>query len=290
MAPMTADLIALTGVTGAIGGRVADLLGGRGLPLRFITRDPTRCPPIEAEISPASYDDTPAMTAALDGVSTLFLVSGREHIDRLDHHRSAVEAAIAGGVGKIVYTSFINASPVATFTLARQHHATEGFIRDSGIPFVFLRDNLYTDFVPYFAGSDGVIRGPAGDGRVGFVTRDDIAESAATALTTSDHDSATFDVTGPETVDLHETADRFGRFIGKTITYHPETVEEAYASRDSYGAPEWEVEGWVTSYQAISNGEMEVTSDAVEILTGHPAQSLEDFLRAHPESYAQHLA
>jgi uncharacterized protein YbjT (DUF2867 family) len=283
------DLIGLTGVTGALGGRVAKLLAERDLPLRFIARDPSRCPPLAADIREASYDDTEAMTEALKDVDALLLVSGREDKDRLDHHRSAVEAAASAGVGRIVYTSFIGAAPDSTFTLGRQHHATEGFIRDTGIPFVFLRDNLYTDFVPYFAGADGVIRGPAGDGRVGLVTRDDIAEAAVTVLTTSTHDGTTFDMTGPEALDLYEVADRFGRFIGKPITYHPETVDEAFASRAVYNAPDWEVEGWVTSYLAIANGEMDAVSDAVGTLTGHPAQTLEDFLAAHPESYQQHL-
>jgi uncharacterized protein YbjT (DUF2867 family) len=286
---MPFDLIALTGVTGALGGRVANLMAAKGNPLRFIARDPSRCPPLDAEVREASYDDTEAMTRALEGVGTLFLVSGREDEDRLEHHRSAVEAAAAAGVDRIVYTSFLGASPDATFTLGRQHHATEGFIRDTGIPFVFLRDNLYTDFVPYFAGADGVIRGPAGDGRVGFVTRDDIAETAVAVLASSEHDGVTFDMTGPESIDLYETAERFGRFIGQPITYHPETVDEAFASRSIYNAPDWEVEGWVTSYLAIANGEMDVVTDAVEQLTGHPAQSLEDFLKAHPESYQQHL-
>jgi uncharacterized protein YbjT (DUF2867 family) len=279
--------ITLTGVTGVLGGRVARLLAERDLPLRFIAREPSACPPIDADIRQASYDDTKAMAEALAGAATLLFISGREHVDRLDHHRSVVEAAAQAGVGKIVYTSFIGAARDSTFTLGRQHHATEGFVRETGIPFVFLRDNLYTDFVPYFAGVDGVIRGPAGDGRLGWVTRDDIALSAATVLTSSDHDGSSFDMTGPESIDLYETAERFGRFVGRDIRYHPETVDEAYASRAVYGAPDWEVDGWVSSYLAIANGEMDVVSDSVEVLTGLPPQSLEDFLTAHPESYEQ---
>jgi NAD(P)H dehydrogenase (quinone) len=282
---MTTIPIALTGVTGELGGRVARLLSKGDHPLRFLAREPDKCPPLAADVREASFDDTTAMTESLAGVETLFFVSGREDKDRLEHHRSVVEAAAAAGVGKIVYTSFIGAAPESTFTLGRQHYATEGFIRDTGIAFVFLRDNLYTDFVPYFAGPDGVIRGPAGDGRLAWVTRDDIAEAAAAVLTTSEHDGKVFDMTGPESIDLYETADRLGRFIGRDVSYHPETVDEAYASRAVYGAPDWEVEAWVTSYLAIANGEMDVASDAVEILTGHPPQRLEDYLTAHPESY-----
>jgi NAD(P)H dehydrogenase (quinone) len=53
-----------------------------------------------------------------------------------------------------------------------------------------------------------------------------------------------------------------------------------------YGAPDWEVEGWITSYVAVSTGEMDVVSDVVHRLTGHEPQELEAFLRAHPELWS----
>ena len=83
-------------------------------------------------------------------------------------------------------------------------------------------------------------------------------------------------------------AEELSRVTRRTITYHAETLEKAYASRASYGAPEFEVEGWVTSYVAIATGEMNVVSDTVYKLTGHEPMTLTDFLRRHPESY-QHL-
>ena len=75
---------------------------------------------------------------------------------------------------------------------------------------------------------------------------------------------------------------------GRAVAYHPETLEEAYTSRSSYGAPEWEVEGWVTSYAAIATGEMDVVSGTVGELTGHAPMGLAEFLRRYPESY-RHL-
>lgn len=286
---MTTNLIAVTGVTGVVGARVASRLMARGSALRLVARQPEQIPSeLEGERVGGSYADEGAMTQALRGASALFLVSGREDKDRLEHHRRVVFAATAAGIDKIVYLSFLGAGPEATFTLARQHHHTEQFIRDAGVGFVFLRDSLYTDFVPYFAGDEGVIRGPAGEGRTSFVTRDDIADAATTVLTSADHDGATFDITGPEAMSMSETAHRLGRFIGRPISFHNESVEEAYASRASYGAPDWEVEGWVSSYLAIANGELETVTDSVEELSGHAPRTLEDFLTDHPESY-QHL-
>jgi uncharacterized protein YbjT (DUF2867 family) len=281
-------LIAITGVTGGIGGRVASILSRQNLPLRLIARDASKVTGFpESDIAEANYDDEQAMAKALSGVSSMFFVSGREHIDRLEQHQKVVAAATLAQVPKVVYTSFLNANPNATFTLARQHYQTERFIRSSGAEYVFLRDSLYTDFIPHLVGADGVIRGPAASGRVSFVTRDDIADAAVAVLTTDVFDGQTFDITGPEAITLIEAAAVLSEVAEKTITYVPETEEEAYASRAHYGAPDWEVEGWVTSYQAIAQAEMEVVSNSVETLTFHRPLSVREFLAANPESYAQ---
>lgn len=68
--------------------------------------------------------------------------------------------------------------------------------------------------------------------------------------------------------------------LGRTVTYRPETVEEAYASRASYGAPQWQLDAWVSTYTAIAAGALDGVSDAVPRLTGHPATSLADVVRA----------
>jgi uncharacterized protein YbjT (DUF2867 family) len=118
------------------------------------------------------------------------------------------------------------------------------------------------------------------------VTRDDIADAATAVLTTDVFDGQTFDITGPEAITLSEAASILSEFAGREISYLPETVEEAYASRAHYGAPDWEVEGWVTSYQAIANQEMETMSNSVETLTFHRPLSVRGFLAANPETYA----
>ena len=102
--------------------------------------------------------------------------------DRVGQHRTFVDAAADAGVEHLVYISFLGAAPDATFTLARDHWATEEHIRARGLPATFLRDTLYADFFPMMTGADGVIRGPAGDGRVAAVAQDDIADAAVAVL------------------------------------------------------------------------------------------------------------
>lgn len=281
-------LVAVTGATGAIGGRVARALADRGRRQRLVVRDPDRAPRLPgAEVATAAgYHDREGMAAALRGVDTLLLVSAREAPDRVALHRSAVDAAVDAGVRRIVYLSFLGAAPDATFTFARDHHHTEQHIRAAGLAFTFLRDSLYLDFLPGFAGADGVIAAPAGDGRVAAVARDDAAAVAVAALTQDGHDGRAYDVTGAERSTLREVAEQLTRFAGRTVTYRPETVEEAYASRAVYQAPRFEVDGWVSSYLAIARGELDVVADTVQRLTGRKPQTLPDYLAAHPESYA----
>lgn len=284
-------MIGVTGASGAVGGRVASRLAEAGLAQRLVVRDLERAPRLPgAEAARASYDDAVAMRSALSGVSTLFLVSAKEAFRRVEQHTTAVDAAVAAGVERIIYLSFLAAAPDATFTFARDHFHTEEHVRATGIAHTFLRPSLYADLVPHWCGADGTIRGPAGDGRVAWVARDDLA-AAATAVLTSrngEHDGRTYDVTGPAAITLSETAEVLSIVAGRRIRYEQETLEEARASRAESGAPGWEIEGWVTSYAAIATGEMDVVSTAVRDLSGQSPLSLPGYLRRHPESY-RHL-
>jgi len=280
---------AVSGASGAVGGRVAVRLASLGHGQRLIVRDRSRASDLPgAQAAKASYDDPQAMLEALAGAETFFMVSAGEAADRVRQHIAAVDAAVAASVERIVYLSFINAASDSTFTFARDHWHTEEHIRSTGLRYTFLRDNMYMDFLPALAGPDGVIRGPAGKGRVAAVARDDIADVAVAVLLGDDHDGRNYDVTGPEAITLQEVAEELSRVTGRSITYNAETLEEAYESRASYGAPDFEVEGWVTSYAAIAAGEMDVVSDTISKLAGHPPITVANYLRRHPECY-RHL-
>jgi len=281
--------LAVTGATGGLGGRVAGRLADRGVAQRLVVRDPAKAPDLPgAEVARAAYGDGDAMRRALDGADTLLLVSASEALDRVRLHTGAVDAAVAAGVQRIVYVSFLACSADATFTFARDHWHTEEHVRASGVRHTILRDSLYLDYFPIFAGGDGVIRGPAGDGRVAAVARDDIADVVVAVLLGDGHDGRTYDLTGPEAFTMHQAAEALSRASGRTVTYHAETLDEAYASRAGYGAPHWEVTGWVTTYAAIAAGELDVVSDTVTTVAGHLPMDLAEFLRRNPASY-RHL-
>jgi NAD(P)H dehydrogenase (quinone) len=272
--------IGVTGSSGNLGGRIARLLAAEGVDQRLLLRSPAKAPALpRTEVVQASYDDGAAVRRALAGVDVALMVSGSESANRLDEHRSFVDAAAGAGVRHLVYTSFYGATADATFTLARDHHHTERYIEQSGMTWTFLRDNLYLDFFPMLAGEDGVLRGPADGGRVAAVAQDDIAAVAATVLLDpSSHERRTYDLTGPEALTVAEAAATMTRVLGREYSFYDETLEEAYASRASYGEPDWQVDAWVSTYTAIAAGELSGVTDDVERLIGRAPLSLADVL------------
>lgn len=279
-APSELPDLAVTGSTGGLGGMVARQLAASGFAQRLLVRDAAKAPQLD-DTHPVvcSYGDGAASRRALEGAKVLFMVSAAEAEDRLQQHYTFVDAAADAGVEHVVYTSFYGAAPDATFTLARDHYATEERIKATGMAYTFLRDNFYLDFLPLLAGEDGVIRGPAGDGAFSGVAREDVARCAHAVLRDpAIHKGMTYDLTGPEELTMAQAAEVLRAGTGRTISYHPETVEEAYASRASYGAPQWQLDAWVSTYTAMAAGEMAGLSPDVHGLTGQDPISLADFL------------
>jgi uncharacterized protein YbjT (DUF2867 family) len=240
-------------------------------------------------VEATGYSDGKSMQRAFEGVDKLLLVSGEESANRRAEHESVIDAAAAAGVEHVIYTSFLSAAPDATFTFGRDHYFAEEHIKASGMAWTFLRDSIYLDFIPVFAGDDGVIRGPADEGRIAPVARDDVADVAAVTLAEPGHEGEAYPLTGGESFTLAEAAEILTRVTGTEVRFVNETLEEARESRAPSGAPAWMIEGWVTTYSQIATGEMDVVADTVERIAGHPPITLEELLRANPDSW-RHLA
>ena len=279
--------IAVTGATGSIGGRVLERLGG-GAGVRFIGRNAERLGPLaehfDSAFAVATYADGPAMTAALDGVRLLFLVSGHESATRRDEYRTAVDAAHAAGVERIVYLSFLGAAPECTFTFGPRpllHGAAHpGERAEVHVP----AGQLVSVDDPADGRRPGRHPGPGrrrpGERRRPPTTSPTLRRRSS-PTGNGDHDGVTYRLTGPEVFTLSEAAETITRVTGRSVRFENETLDEAYASRAHFGAPDFEVAGWVTSYAAIAAGELAVVTGDVELLTGRPLQTFADHLNSY---------
>ena len=274
-------MIGITGVTGKLGSYVADLVDQQGISSIHLARSPERAKVYaSAEIRKMVYANTPEVVEALKGIDVLLMVSARENPERVEEHKSFLDAAKLAGVQHIVYTSFYGADEKATFTLSRDHAQTEAYIKKLGFTYTFLRDNFYLDFFIDIALENGEIRGPAGRGRVSAVARKDTSRVAAEIiLNPKEWENQTLNLTGPEDLSMEEIVELLSKETGNAITYVDESVEEAYESRKKWPAQTWEYDAWVSTYTAIKAGEQAGVSTDVEMVLGRPAMSLIDVLK-----------
>ena len=112
--------------------------------------------------------------------------------------------------------------------------------------------------------------------------------AAARAITRAGS-GATYDLTGPEALSMTDVAASLSRVSGREVTFLDETVEQAYASRAHFGAPAFEVDGWVSTYVAIAKGETAGVSGDVLAVTGHDALAFDYFLAENPSTWAHLL-
>ena len=274
-------MIGITGVTGKLGSYVADLVDQQGISSIHLARSPERAKVYaSAEIRKMVYANTPEVVEALKGIDVLLMVSARENPERVEEHKSFLDAAKLAGVQHIVYTSFYGADEKATFILSRDHAQTEAYIKKLGFTYTFLRDNFYLDFFIDIALENGEIRGPAGRGRVSAVARKDTSRVAAEILLNpKEWENQTLNLTGPEDLSMEEIVELLSKETGNAITYVDESVEEAYESRKKWPAQNWEYDAWVSTYTAIKAGEQAGVSTDVEKVLGRPAMNLIDVLK-----------
>jgi NAD(P)H dehydrogenase (quinone) len=278
----------VTGATGHVGRRVAELLAHRGASLRLLARDPKRAPHLAgAEVVGGDYADPAGVREACAGVSTAFVVSvSGPPGESASLHASVFTAAASAGVEHVVYLACLGASRSSCSPVARDHRASEEALAATGMRFTVLRGNLYLDALPEMVDLDGVLRAPAGEGAAAFVAREDVARVVAAAMTAEPTSDRALDVTGPEALSLRRVVERLSTLTGLDLTYEDEPLDKARARRRELGEPDWQVEAALGSSLALAAGELERPSDTVRRLTGREPLDLEGFVRAHPQAFA----
>ena len=272
--------IAVTGVTGNLGGMVSGLCKKNGIEVRNLARNVEKAKKIGfSNVFKSSYDKSEDTVKSLEGIEVLFMVSGSENPNRIQQHKDFIDVAKIAGVSHIIYLSFYNASKNSIFTLGRDHYATEEYIKENGFKYTFLRDNFYVDFFVDLCREYSEIKGPAGNGKVSAVVRSDVSEVVAKILENPGKwENQTLNMTGPEELSMAEIVKAVSEYFGKEIKYIEETVEEAYESRKIWKAEQWEYDSWVSTYTAIAENEQSGISNDIEKVLGRKATSLVEYL------------
>jgi uncharacterized protein YbjT (DUF2867 family) len=276
-------MILVTGATGTNGREIVQRLSALGAEVRAMARNPQRAGDLRlprVEVVRGDYSDPASLRAAMRGVEKVFLLAP-VHARQVELESNVIYAAGAASVKHLVKFSVILASPKAPSRLLRWHAETEENIRRSGIPFTFLRPNMFMQEIGRQAASiktQGAFYLPLGDAKVSLVDVRDIAAVATAVLTEPGHEGKTYELTGPQALSFKDVAEKIAAAANRDVAYVPITMDQFRAALVKTGAPEWMADV-VCELYALFPGRNNLIGDGVMAATGRPPRDFNTFAR-----------
>ncbi|MGA4524057.1 SDR family oxidoreductase [Citrobacter portucalensis] len=279
-------MIAITGATGLLGQQVIESLL-KTVPasqIVAIVRNPAKATALSQQgitVRQADYSDEAALTAALQGIDKLLLISSSEVGQRAPQHRNVINAAKAAHVKFIAYTSLLHAD-TSPLGLADEHVATEKMLAESGIAYALLRNGWYTE--NYLASAPaalehGVFIGAAGEGKIASATRADYAAAAARVISEDGHSGKTYELAGDAGWTLSQLAAELAKQSGKKVVYQNLSEADFAAALKGVGLPAGLADMLADSDTGASKGGLFDDSHTLSKLIGRPTTSLSDSVK-----------
>ena len=219
--------ILVTGSTGTVGSQVLAQLSASGVDVRGLTRSVAQARlPAGVTAVPGDLGDLDSFRAALEGVSTLFLLAPNV-ADELTQAMQALIVAKEAGLKGIVYLSVYKGAAYADVPHFASKNTVESMIDALALPATvlrpayFIQNDLHQKEVLTTA---GVYAMPIGDKGISMVDVRDIGDIAARELLRRERAAEplpreTFDVVGPDVLTGAAIADLWSEVLGKPIRY-----------------------------------------------------------------------
>jgi uncharacterized protein YbjT (DUF2867 family) len=279
-------MIVITGATGALNGATVEHLL-KVLPAEEVAvsvRDPGRARHLAergVRVRAGSYEDPAALRASFEGADQVLLVSSNDPAgDHVAQNRAGIEAAVAVGAGRVLYTSHQGAGHDSPFRPAQAHAATEDLLAASGVPWTSLRNGFYAHSLDWLLGpwqETGVIAAPA-DGPVSWTDRADEAEAAAVILAAARPHEGPVTLTADAAVTFDDIAAIASELTGREIRRQVMGDEAWVAARAAQGTPEFMARLLLQAFLAAREGRFAGTSPLLGELLGRRPRSVRDLL------------
>jgi uncharacterized protein YbjT (DUF2867 family) len=279
--------ILVLGATGAMGGRIADLLDQNpAVTAVRAVRSAEKLASLAAEGKQAvllDLNDPTSFPSALQGIDRLFVATGYT-IEMVHQVKTIVDAAVEAGVGFIVHLGVFG-NGRSTDPHFAWHELVERYIAGSGVPWCHLHPHMFMEnLLTVMRMREDHLVWPLGDKPVGWIAGDDIAAVGALVLAEGPDRHAGSDLyMSTELMNGAQAAEVLTGALGRPITAVVRTPDELAASIAAgivtlpgnidphYGASMLE---WT---RQTFDGRMDysaVTTDTVERLLSRPAITL----------------
>ncbi|MBC6612776.1 SDR family oxidoreductase [Hymenobacter sp. BT507] len=280
-------MILITGATGGLGHETIDVLltTTPASEIAALVRDTSKATDLVArgvDVRQGDYFDRDSLVQAFQGIEKVLLVSAVAFTDRTIQHRNVIDAAKQVGVKHLFYTSIQRSSNFVMPQVTESDLATEAYLKASGLTYTIIRNGYYFDSLLLLIGREvpeTEIRFTAGDGKVAFIKRTDLAAATAALLTSEGHDNQEYTLSGSEAYSFHDVAREFSRLTGRSIAYHNLEQEPYVAEKVAAGLPAPVATFFAQWGLATKHGMLADTHDTVERLLGRKPTSLPEYLK-----------
>jgi NAD(P)H dehydrogenase (quinone) len=281
-------MILVTGATGGLGHETIDALltTTQATEIAALVRDASKATDLVqrgVDVRQADYFDHPALVQAFQGIEKVLLVSSVAFTDRVSQHRNVIDAAKEAGVKHLFYTSIQRSSDFVMPEVTESDLATEAYLKASGLAYIILHNGYYFEGLGYLIGTEvpeSEIRVPAGEGKIAFVKRTELAVATAALLTSEGHDNQSYTLTGSEAYSFYDVARELSALAGRPITYQSSEPVPFIAQKVAAGFPDFVATFFAQWGDAAEHGMLAGTDDTVERLLGRKTTSLREYLKA----------
>lgn len=282
--------ILITGGTGQFGRAAIEFLLKKGIlcsQISALVKDGNKALDLKEKgvsIIEGNYNDYSSLLNAFNGIDKLLFVSSSDMVNRMFQHENVVKAAKEAGVKHIIYTSSERKSESEESPLSfvsGSHIATENAIKKSGITYTIMRNNLYMDMLPWFLGENILETGiffPAGDGKVRFILRSEMAEVAANILITNNHENKEYYISGSTPVSFEQIAGILSEITSKAINYNSTDYQDYVETIVGTGIPKEYAKMFGGFAEAIRQGELNPDNSDIVRLLGREPVPVKDYL------------
>ncbi len=274
-------MILVTGATGNVGSEIARQLIARAIPFRIYVRDADKAATMIGsdgyDVALGSFSDQAEFAAALNGVSSIYMVTNQSETFKTDLQRM-VQQVKAAGIERFVMLS-AEGDPESDIFFVRRTGELESIVRAADLSWTFLRPDWFMqNFANYVA--MGMVAFPDGPGKTSFVDVRDVAEVAIKALTETGHLSRTYRLTGPDAMTFAQAAARISAVLGRDIPFVGITPEQMRDALIAQGAEAWYADMNAEMTFAVRMGMSFSPSNDIEFLLGRKPRSLEAYAEA----------
>jgi uncharacterized protein YbjT (DUF2867 family) len=254
------------GGTGKTGRKVVSNLNELGCNVRVGSRSAT--PSFQ-------WEDPSNWSEVLEGIDRMYIVfypdlavpGAYEAIEKL------VDVAKAAGVKKAVLLSGKG---------EKEAERCEQLIANSGLDYTLVRASWFNQNFSESFFTEPIISGnvalPMPDAKIPFVDTDDIADVVTAALTDDQHNGQMYEITGPRKLTFAEVVQEISKATGRSITYHPITLDEYTDGMKQAGLPSDYI--WLFEYlfrEVLGNPKNQVVTQDVERVLGRKAKDFAEF-------------